>query len=65
MACVANLDAFTTSAPAAGANTANAFGLTSFDASATAYRGWWCSNGLYKKVTGVTGGTTDGVLNTT
>jgi len=32
---------------------------------AVAYTGWWCSNGLYKKVTGTTGGSTDGELNIT
>jgi hypothetical protein len=55
--CIANV-----SATVASAGTSK-FGAVSWELDAVAYTSWWCSNGLYKKVTGVTGGTTDGSAN--
>jgi hypothetical protein len=37
-----------------GADT-QAFGVSEIDAITTQYSSWWCSNGLFKKVTVVTG----------
>lgn len=31
----------------------NKFGTVAWEKSAIAFMGWWCSNGLYKKVNGV------------
>jgi hypothetical protein len=57
--CVANTSV---TVNAAGTDL-TAFGAVSWELDASPYTSWWCSNGLYKKVTGVTGGTTDGSAN--
>jgi len=59
--CVANTSVTVNDDTTSGGLTA--FGAVSWELDAVAYTSWWCSNGLYKKVTGVTGGTTDGSAN--
>ena len=43
-ACVATKSTY------AGTTTTVTFGVSEIDATTAAYSGWWCSNGLYKKV---------------
>jgi hypothetical protein len=57
VACVAGKSA---TAGTAGASTVK-FGQSSFDLEATKYMSWWCSNGLYNKITSGSAG----VANTT
>lgn len=58
-ACVAS----TTTGSGTGGGANSKFGAVTWNKVATAYTNWWCSNGLYKKVTGT--GSGDGELNIT
>jgi hypothetical protein len=60
-ACVANSNA---EVDGAGPETTK-FGQGSWNVISTKYTSWWCSNGLYKKVSADAATNTSGVVNVT
>jgi hypothetical protein len=60
-ACVANSSAEVDNA----GTSATKFGQGSWNVISTKYTSWWCSNGLYKKVSADAAANTSGVVNVT